>query len=583
VWWLLLLPSLASAEPPPERLLVRLERGVVPADVGGRDWLPVVRSRQHRDPAAFERSGLGRTWVVESTDIARWARTPGVEYAEWDAWGRGAGVPDDPGFATQWGLLNDGSNSEFAVAGADIDAAAAWDIEEGDPSVVVAVLDTGFILEQPDVQLWTNAGENPNNGIDDDGNGYIDDRSGWDFVQDDRNPRDATGHGTNVSAIAVAEGNNGLGLTGVCPGCRLMIGRNLGDDGFGQYSWWIESMAYAVDNGASVLNMSEGGLSNSITMRDAAQYAVDAGVPIVAAMMNTNDDTPYYPAAYEPVIAVGATNDADERAAPFVWGGGSNYGDHIDLVAPGNSIAGFGLDPESYDSFWSGTSQAAPHVAGLLGLMRARAPHASPAELRQVLRDAAVDEVGPAAEDAPGWDRFFGWGRVDAPTSLKLLSPDDDGDDWSVLDGDCDDDDASVNPGAEDLPGDGVDSDCDGIDPAACWQDLDRDGFGFEVPETGLDGTCDADGLSATGDDCDDLNNTIFPGADEACGDEVDQDCDGADLACPEDDDDDGGQGCSECGTGSGSLPQAMLWLLPMGLVVRRGRRGPRQGLRRRW
>jgi uncharacterized protein (TIGR03382 family) len=577
MWWLLL-PTLALAQPAPEQLLVRLQRGVTPQDVGGTDWRPLVRSVRHKNPDAFARSGLGRVWVVPETDAARWAATPGVELVEPDHWGSQSGVPNDPGFPSQWGLSNDGSWSKTAVAGADINAPDAWDIEDGDPTVVVAVLDSGFVLEETDVRFWSNPAEVPGNGVDDDNNGYADDVLGWDFVEDDSNPRDATGHGTNVAAIAVAAGNNNVGLSGVCPRCSLMVARNLGDDGFGQYSWWAESLVYAVDNGASVVNMSEGGTGFSDVLRDAANYAFESGVPVVAAMMNTDSDTPYYPAAVGAAMGIGATNDADDRASPFSWGGGSNWGSHIEVVAPGNSIAGFGLEAGTYDSFWSGTSQATPHVAGLIGLMLARDPTLLPAEIRSILRDTAVDEVGSPAEDTEGFDEFFGHGRIDAAAALGAVDaqdPDQDGDGYAVADGDCNDLDATIFPGAEDLADDNIDQDCDGIDPTWCFVDADGDGWGSAESALGLDGTCDGDGLTDVADDCDDGDAAISPDGVEDCDDGVDQDCDGDDEICDVGGPVRGGRGCTGCGDNGGAGTFALL-LVVGGLL------GPRRRPARR-
>jgi len=375
--------------------------------------------------------GLDRVYRVHlGTDspspaalVARLAAASEVEHAERDARGLAGAVPNDPFLGTQWGLFNDGSYAVGAVPGADVDAFAAWDVTIGSPDRVIAILDSGLNLAEPDIssQLWINPGEIAANGIDDDGNGYVDDVNGWDFAYGDPDPSDVHGHGTNVAGIAAARGDNGIGLAGVCMDCTVMVGRNLDNSGYGFYSDWAASVIYAVDMGAEVINMSEGGSAPSVILEDAVQYAWAANVPIVACMMNDDNATPYYPAAYPQTIAVGATDWTDARVSPFFWGGGSNYGDHLDLVAPGEEIYGLSTYSGYYDSYWGGTSQAAPHVAGAVALMKELDPDLPAEAIRGLLHQTAVDQVGDPAEDAPGWDEFMGHGRLDLPAVLAAV------------------------------------------------------------------------------------------------------------------------------------------------------------------
>jgi MYXO-CTERM domain-containing protein len=503
-----LLLQLAVAEP--GRVVVHLEQGVFPADVG-ITARPLAPPSRHRHPS-FSALGLDRVWVIDTDDAAALDASlggrAGVARAYVDGRGRSAGVPSDPLFHQQWGLRNDGTFTSGSVSGADIQAVDAWDVETG-RDIVVAVLDTGLSLGEPDIAVWLNTGEVAGNGVDDDGNGYIDDTNGYDLAYRDETPSDLLGHGSNVAGIAAALGDNGIGYTGVCQACEVMPLQVLNNDNWGYYTDWAEGVVYAVDNGAHVINMSLAGTDVAGALCDAVAYATAAGVPVVICMGNTDDGTLMYPAACDEGIEVGATDFADQRASPFVWGGGSNYGDHIDVMAPGDLIYGLDAVPGQYDFFWSGTSQATPLVAGLVALMLSRDPDLSPAEVRALLHDGAEDQVGRADEDTPGFDRYHGYGRVNASHTLDLMrwDEDEDGDGISVGDGDCDDDDDGVYPGADEVCN-GVDDDCDGaadegaLDPRTWYADADGDGEGD--PAVTTQACAQPSGYVDNADDCDD-------------------------------------------------------------------------------
>jgi thermitase len=334
-------------------------------------------------------------------------------------------LPNDTWFARQWGLVNDGTFAlDNATPDSDIDMDEAWDIEQGDASVIAAVLDNGMNYNHPefDGRIWSNSGEIANNGVDDDNNGYVDDVLGWDFAYEDNDPNDAYGHGTNVGGIMAATGNNGLGYAGVDWNCTVMPIKILNDDDFGFYSWWAEAIQYAVDNGAKTMNMSVGGSSFSALMEDAVNYAYDNDVVVVACMMNFNTSSPYYPAGYAKTIAVGSTDADDTRTEPFFWSptSGSNFGNHLDVVAPGNYIYGLHYqNNNNYNSYWGGTSQASPVVTGLVSLLFAQNPNLTFDEVRTLLHSTSEDQVGDPNEDTPGPDNFYGHGRVNA---FQLLS-----------------------------------------------------------------------------------------------------------------------------------------------------------------
>ncbi|MFT6848208.1 MAG: thermitase [Cryomorphaceae bacterium] len=352
------------------------------------------------------------------------------EYVEPNYIGTGGGKKasfqtsqDDTYFSRQYGLYNDGTFSlSPAMDDADIDMELAWEIEQGDPSIIVAVLDAGLRMGHPEFagRIWNNSLE-MNDGTDGDDNGFIDDIEGWDFANDDNDPTDDHGHGTNVTGIIGANANNNLGYAGVDWNCKLMVCKILDQNGSGLYSWWTDAIYYAVDNGAKVINMSVGGSGFSNSMQEAVDYAYNGGVTIVACMMNENNQVSYYPAKYQNTIAVGATDASDMRAAPFFWSSesGSNYGAHIDVVAPGNYIYGLSYSSNTnYNSYWGGTSQATPLVTGLSALLLSQDPGRTPDDIRAILRDTAEDQVGDTLEDVEGFDVYYGYGRVNAHQAL---------------------------------------------------------------------------------------------------------------------------------------------------------------------
>lgn len=331
-------------------------------------------------------------------------------------------VPDDSLYSRQWSLKNDGSFSLApATAGADMAMEQAWSVTTGSPFITVAVLDGGCKMDHPEFQgRWAENQSEILNGLDDDANGYIDDYNGWDFVNSDNDPTDDNGHGTNVTGILGATGNNGSGYAGIDWNCKLLICKVTDDSGFGYYSWWTDAIYYAVSRGATVINMSLGGTTYSSTLEDAINYAHSNGVVVVAAMGNNNSSLANYPAAYTKTVAVGSTDPDDTRSNPFFWStsSGSNYGNHIDVVAPGNYIYGLShTSNTNYNTYYGGTSMAAPAVSGLVSLYFSIYPFVDVESVRQTLQQAALDMVGDI-EDLPGWDQFYGYGRVSAAQLL---------------------------------------------------------------------------------------------------------------------------------------------------------------------
>src|SRR5262245_97487 len=324
----------------------------------------------------------------------------GVKYAEPNYLIHVENTPNDPkyGDGTLWAMNNTGQSG--GTADADIDAPEAWDIATGTSSTVVAVIDTGVDYNHPDLaaNIWTNPGEIPGNGIDDDGNGFIDDVHGWDFANNDNNPMDDNGHGTHVSGTIGAIGNNGTGVVGVNWNVSIMPVKFLNAQGSGTVAAAIQALQYAVANGARVSNHSYGSSSFSQAELDSIQAAGAAGDLVVAAAGNgnffgqpiNNDNTPFYPASYHPspdnVIAVAATDRTDHFAS-F-----SNYGaTSVDIAAPGVSI--YSTTPNNSYGFKDGTSMATPHVTGAAALVWSAFPNLTAQEVKQRLLDN-TDPIG---------------------------------------------------------------------------------------------------------------------------------------------------------------------------------------------
>lgn len=244
-------------------------------------------------------------------------------------------VPNDPYFDLQWGLYNNGQTG--GTAGADIDALNAWNITKGSEGIVVAVIDSGVKYDHEDLManIWTNEGEIPDNHIDDDGNGYIDDVHGWDFVNNDNDPMDDNNHGTHCSGIIGAVGNNDAGITGVNWNVKLMplkAGNALGSL---PYIAILEAMDYANSNGADIVSCSFGG--DTYTSQQKSMIDASSALYICAAGNSgtDNDYYPHYPSNYDcdNIIAVAATDSDDELADYSCYGVRS-----VDVAAPGSYI-----------------------------------------------------------------------------------------------------------------------------------------------------------------------------------------------------------------------------------------------------
>ena len=348
----------------------------------------------------------------EESTVAALLRRADVVSAEPEYFVHIAATPNDPNYGSQWNMDK-------------IRAPLAWDLSTGNSETIIAILDTGVDLNHPDLQgnLWQNFGEIPGNGIDDDGNGFVDDRWGWDVYNNDPTPQDDHGHGTHVAGIAGAVGNNGLGVTGVMWRCRIMPVKVLNYAGSGSYAGVAEGAYYAVQNGARVVNMSLAGSDYSQVLQDAiTDLYLRYGVVFVAAAGNCANGGPLcgavnpimYPASMERVISVASTDSGDQRAST------SEYNHFVDMAAPGQSVYSTGLGG-GY-RYMSGTSMASPHVAGLAALIRSLRPAWNPVQVEAHLK-ASTAKVGGQAYDASGRNDYFGYGRIDAAAALWSLDP----------------------------------------------------------------------------------------------------------------------------------------------------------------
>ncbi len=325
--------------------------------------------------------------------------------------------PNDEYYSEQWACHNDGSNWG-AIYGADINIEAAWGITTGSEDITLAIIDTGLRMQHPDFQnrIWINSAELLD-GIDNDNNGYVDDIYGWNFIYDDNNPSDDNGHGTHCAGICMATGNNEVGIAGVNWKSKLMVLKVLAESNYGEISDIVKAIYYAVDNGADVISLSLGTSSDNIFLKESIEYANNHGVIVVAAMGNGNTEDISYPAGYDNVVAVGATNWQDFRW--YFPRYGSNYGNHITVVAPGANIKSLDNRTDNQIVEKTGTSMATPYVAGLVSLMKSLKPNLRIDQVFDVLRKSSVDMIGEAFEDTPGFDKYYGYGRIDVFSALQ--------------------------------------------------------------------------------------------------------------------------------------------------------------------
>ena len=351
--------------------------------------------------------------------------------AEPDGVGFGGGIPNDPSFSSQWGHHNTGQSG--GSADADVDAPELWDIIGGTPGMVVAVLDSGLNFTHPDLQniAWTNPGEISGDGIDNDSNGKTDDVRGWDFTNNDNNPTDDHGHGSNVTGIIAANRDNGVGIAGMLSGVKILTCKILNSSNSGLTSNLIAATNYARLRGVSVMNLSLQNYPFDTALNNEFTACQTAGIVLCICAGNqgvNNDTSPNYPSSHTQsnIISIGNHDRTDAR-----WSGSfnpSNYGSvSVDIFAPGRDI----LSPvlgTAYSSY-TGTSQATPYVTAVCAAIKYSNPTWTATEIKSCVLGAVVTRASYSGLCTTG-------GRLNAVDSIsrafrQLPTQDADGDRFS--------------------------------------------------------------------------------------------------------------------------------------------------------
>lgn len=357
----------------PDQVLVKFDRTL--SAVGKAEVIEAANAN-----VAGEIPGLGVTILHvpggNPAEIAMQMRAcPGVVYAEPNYHVYATIIPNDPGWGFQYNM-----NAIHAPTGWNWTTGANW--------VTIAIVDTGVDLTHPDLATKI--------------------LPGYNVLNPSLPPQDDHRHGTHVAAIAAASSNNGVGVAGVSWGANILPVKVLNASGSGNSANVATGILWATDHGAQVINLSLGTGTPSVVLEDAVYYAYNRGVILVGATGNTGAASVLYPAAYAPVIAVGAT-DAMDSVAPF-----SNYGTAVDVVAPGATIYSANLGGGYL--YLSGTSQSAPHVAGLAAILRG-IPGNGPGRVRTIIETTARD-IG-----SPGWDVYAGYGLIQVDQAILMAWP----------------------------------------------------------------------------------------------------------------------------------------------------------------
>jgi subtilisin family serine protease len=343
-------------------------------------------------------------------------------------------VPTDPMYSSQWAHKQ--TNAEIG-----------WDEEKGSSETIIAILDSGVDLNHEDLKdnLWINTSEIEGNSVDDDNNGYIDDVHGFNFYsleeepqvcspgQDcsNRAPMDALGHGTHCAGIAAAP-QNSIGVSGVCPNCKIMALRT-GNQDYLSTTAIVLGLQYAIDMGADIVNMSFGGDVNSPIMQQKITEAYNAGVILIAAAGNDGSAWASYPASYDQVLSVAATN---VNKGPSFY---TNWSNTVDVAAPGGDGQVDSMilstvpknneklaDPSGYKSL-QGTSMAAPYVSGLAGLIKSKHPDWSVEQIYRAIEIGSTRDIGSDNSEFRSIygesGRYMGVGNVNVKNSLEVDIP----------------------------------------------------------------------------------------------------------------------------------------------------------------
>lgn len=358
--------------------------------------LKVKSGQSVEDAVAKFRSNPNVVWAAPNHVVRLASTMPNDEWFEGSEWC----IPELDiciPLGGQWGLYNEDGRH-------DIHAPEAWDIEKGSADTIIAIVDTGIQSYH-----WDLAGRV---------------LEGYNAITGTTDTDDDHGHGTFVASVAAANTDNYEGVAGVDWNASLMPIKVIDADGEGSEADAAEGIIWAADHGAKIINLSFGTYDQVQALEDAVNYAWNAGCIVIAASGNDDiddADEPHYPSYYPACISVGASNEYDQRCSPMDWLlGGSNYGDSLDVMAPGNNI--YGAVPGYYDELFgewteyeamAGTSAAAPFVSGLAGLVWAHNPTWTNDQVRDQI-ELTCDDLGDS-----GWDRYTGWGRINAFRALS--------------------------------------------------------------------------------------------------------------------------------------------------------------------
>ena len=359
--------------------------------------------------AAKNSLALQRTYLLEFSDytsaqsiIDKLKATNQIVYAERVPMDYSCLTPNDPSYGSQWHL-------------ATINASGAWNYFSTGSNIKIAIIDNAIDRTHVDLaaNLWVNPGEIASNGIDDDGNGYIDDINGYDVADVDNNPNPPNttfDHGTHCAGISNARSNNSIGISSIGYTCKLISVKATGSSASpSSVTNGYDGIVYAVAAGADVISMSWGGTGSSTTAQNIITWASQQGSVLIAAAGNNNVNTMFYPAGYVECIAVAATSSNDAKAS-F-----SNFGSWIDISAPGNNI--YSTLPSNGYGNMSGTSMACPLVAGLAGLMLSLNPLLTPTDVLNCLQNNAAN-INAQNSSYIGQ---LGSGRIDANASMACV------------------------------------------------------------------------------------------------------------------------------------------------------------------
>ena len=401
------MPLIASASQ--SSYIIKLKKDVPLDTFSTYGTLEKIKTKSLHFLKLTPRSTLGEM------SIRQISQNVNVEYVEPNIEYKTFNNINDPGFSKQWSLKNTGRNSggffSWGKIGEDVKAIDAWESETGSKNIKIAVIDTGVDYNHPDLveNMWKNEAElNGEEGVDDDGNGFIDDLYGWDFASNDNDPMDGNGHGTHCAGV-IAASHNDIGIRGLMKEAQIISLKFLGDNGSGTLEGAIRAISYATSAGAHIMSNSWGGGGFSQALYDVIEEAQNEGILFVAAAGNSrndNDRWASYPASYdlENIISVGASDGKGNKARV------SNYGKTtVDVFAPGVDIHST-YKNGTYKKL-SGTSMATPIVSGILGLMMSQNESLNVTELKQKIMDTT--------DQSRSLGSYSVSGRVNAAKALR--------------------------------------------------------------------------------------------------------------------------------------------------------------------